>query len=127
MYKNILHFFDKLEDNVRGHLSRHPLVYALIAGTGVILFWRGIWHAADDISMSSSLSIVIGIVILLITGVFVSAFVGNRLLLSGLKGEKKLAEMTKEELETEEDELKHVEKILNKIEGEISDIENKIK
>lgn len=32
---------DKLEDKVRGILSHSPLVYALIGGTAIVLFWGG--------------------------------------------------------------------------------------
>jgi hypothetical protein len=83
-----------------------------------------VWHMADDINMNSVLSTIIGLVILLMTGVFVSAFVGNRLILSGLLGEKKLVEKTEEEIETEESQIKDIRKTLNKVEEKIADIES---
>lgn len=126
MTKNVLDFFDKLEDKTRAKLSRLPLFYALLGGVGVVLFWRGIWHIADDISLNSILSLVIGSFILLITGVFVSAFVGNRLIISGLSGEKKLTEKTKEEIETEEDKIDRMQKTLNRMEQKIEDIDSEI-
>ena len=73
--KRIIKFFDKLEDEVRGKLSRNPFLYALLGGIGVVLFWRGIWHIADDINLGSGISLIIGSVILLMTGVFVSEFI----------------------------------------------------
>jgi hypothetical protein len=126
MTKNVLDFFDKLEDKTRAKLSRLPLFYALLGGVGVVLFWRGIWHIADDISLNSILSLIIGSFILLITGVFVSAFVGNRLIISGLSGEKKLTEKTKEEIETEEDKIDRMQKTLNRMEQKIEEIDSEI-
>ena len=126
MTRRILHFFDKLEDQTRAKLSRVPLIYALIGGIGVILFWRGVWHIADDVSLSSILSIIIGAIILLVTGVFVSAFIGNRLIISGLSGDKKLAEKTADEIQTEEDHLKEIENILKRVEGKVITLESEI-
>ncbi|MFA6158421.1 MAG: hypothetical protein WC763_02230 [Candidatus Paceibacterota bacterium] len=103
MLKYIINFFDKLEDKVRGHLSEHPITYALIASVGVVLLWRGIWHLADEIPLirNSGVSIIVGSIILLITGVFVSAFIGNSVILTGLRKEKKLTEKTKDEIQKE--------------------------
>jgi hypothetical protein len=118
--KKVINFFDKLEDRVRGRLSRKPLIYALIGGIGVILFWRGIWHTADDIPfLTGPVSALLGLIILLATGVFVSAFIGNRLILTGLRGEKKLPDKKIGEIETDEERIK---KTLDKIETEVSDI-----
>jgi hypothetical protein len=41
MTRNILAFFDKLEDKTRAKLSRVPLLYAFLGGIGIVLFWRG--------------------------------------------------------------------------------------
>lgn len=109
--------FDRLEDRVRGGLSRYPIVYAFLGGSGVIIFWRGIWHTVDllmytfssfggssssDLQMllwwDGPLSILIGGSILLVTGVLVPSFIGSELIISGIKKEKKLAEKTEEEL-----------------------------
>ena len=126
MTKKILTFFDKLEDKTRAWLSHHPLLYALIGSVGVILFWRGLWHLADDVSLNSILSTIIGGTILLITGVFVSAFIGNRLIITGLSGDKKLAEKTEEELETEESQIKKLQNTLNRVEEKIDTLESEI-
>src|SRR3989344_3609407 len=114
MVRNIIYFFDKLEDKIRGKLSRAPILYALLGGVGVVLFWRGVWHIADEASLNSFLSIMLGTIILLITGIFVSAFVGNRLIISGLYGEKKLAEKTEEEIETEGQQLEKMQKTIER-------------
>lgn len=128
MIKKVLQFFDKLEDKIRGKLSRYPILYAVIGGVGIILFWRGVWHTADMIPFieNGPVSIVVGATLLLITGIFVSAFVGNRLILTGLKGEKKLAERTEETFETEESRIKNIQSSFKKMEGELKDIETEI-
>lgn len=138
--KSILRFFDKLEDRMRGRLSHFPLFYAFIAGVGVVLFWRGVWHTTDFITayalgqasfslvelVDGLLSFVVGTMILLVTGVYVSAFIGNRLIITGLSGEKKLAEKTKDEIVTEGDEIKKLQKSIENIENEITKIEKDI-
>ena len=111
----IFKFFDKLEDRIRGWLSRRPFLYAIFGGAGVVVFWRGVWHSADFISayilswksesptidltqgMDGFLSMLVGAVILLLTGLFVSSFIGNEMIISGLKGEKKVSEKTEAE------------------------------
>lgn len=117
----MLKFFDKLEDIVRGWLSHVPIVYGFIAGVGIVLFWRGVWHTADYTMMyitvwsrgasigletgsvwwDGPLSLVLGAGMLLISGSFVSSFLGNEIILSGLRGEKKLTERTEKEVRGE--------------------------
>jgi hypothetical protein len=128
MYKKVFGFFDRLEDKVRGRLSRSPLLYALIGGVGIVLFWRGVWHLADSLPIisNSSISIVVGTTLLLISGIFVSAFVGNRLIMTGLRGEKKLAERTEEVFETEEMKIENIQTSVKKMEKEMKDIQNEI-
>lgn len=125
MNDKIFRFFDKLEDKTRARLSQMPILYALVGGVGVILFWRGIWHIADELSLNAIVSVVLGGTILLITGAFVSSFIGNRLIISGLSGEKKLAERTKEEIMTEEDEIQSIKETLERVEEKISKMQQK--
>lgn len=128
MLKIIVNFFDKSEDKIRGHLSRYPIIYGFVGGIGVVLFWRGVWHTADQYSfMNGPITFIIGTIILLMSGVFVSVFVGNRLILSGLKGEKKLVDKTEDEIVTEESELKKLNRSVDHIESEITEIEKKLK
>jgi len=121
--KKTVKFFDKLEDKIRGKLSHYPIIYALIGGVGVVLFWRGVWHIADEMSIGSVLSIIIGIITLLMTGVFVSAFIGNKLIITGLSGEKKLSEKEQAEIETEEMQLQSLKETLNKVEKQVAHLE----
>lgn len=140
MTKHIISFFDKLEDKTRAKLSRMPILYAFLGGIGVVLFWRGVWHTTDFLTayvlgetemtlfslIDGPLSFVVGTVILLVTGVYVSAFIGNRLIITGLSGEKKLAEKTEDEIKSEEDEIRSIKKTLNRVENEIGKIEEEI-
>lgn len=140
MPKKIFNFFDKLEDKTRAKLSHFPLLYALLGGIGVVLFWRGVWHTTDFITLyiagmtemslyniiDGPFSFLLGTTILLVTGVYVSAFIGNRLIITGLSGEKKLAEKTEEEIQTEEGQIKNIQKTLVKVEEEIKQIEKDI-
>lgn len=128
MYRinKIIKFFDRLEDKVRGKLSHYPILYALLGGIGVVLFWRGVWHIADDMNVGNIASIVIGSVILLITGVFVSTFVGSRLIISGLIGEKKLAEKEASEIKTEEEEIRSLQDTLSRLEKKLDHIDRDI-
>ena len=140
MTRRIIHFFDKLEDKIRGKLSRMPILYACLGGIGVVLFWRGVWHTTDFITayllgetdltvfniFDGPLSFLVGTVMLLMTGVYVSAFIGNRLIVSGLYGEKKLTEKTKEEIETEEEQIKKLQNTIERVERKVSEIESEI-
>lgn len=125
MLKKIVVFFDHLEDWSRKHLSKYPIFYAFVGGVGIVMFWRGVWHTADEYSfLTGPVSLVIGSLILLMTGIFVSAFIGSRILLTGLRGEKKLTEKSMEEIELEEQELKNIQKIVEKIEKDVEEIKN---
>ena len=123
LIRRIIKFFDRLEDKIRAKLSHYPIIYAILGGIGVVLFWRGVWHSADYINLSSGISLVAGTVILLLTGVFVSQFIGNRLIISGLIGEKKLSEKEESEIETEEAQLQNLQSTLNRVEKKLSDLE----
>ena len=134
--KKIIRFFDKLEDHLRISLSRKPLFYSLIGGTGVVLFWRGIWHIADTLENSGGVwktvfspfgSMVLGLIILLSTGLFVATFIGDSIIMSGIRKDKKLIEKTSKEIEADikiEDKEKDV---LLKIEKDISEIKNELR
>lgn len=96
--KKIFRFFDKFEDKVRARLSRAPIAYAIIGGSGMILFWRGVWMLADEFYMSSIASLAFGLILLLATGLLVTSFIGEQVILSGLRKEKKLLDKTEAEI-----------------------------
>ena len=135
MIKKIIRWSDRFEDTVRGKLSRYPVLYAFVGGTGVIVFWRGVWHTTDyvmqtvsDFVISSSsdlsgmiwwdgpLSIFLGGGLLLVTGVLVPSFIGNELIISGIRKEKKIVEKTEEELVEESVTLRDIHSRLVRLE-----------
>lgn len=120
MTKIILKFFDRLEDNVRSFLSKRPLIYAFLGGVSIVLFWRGVWHTADYFELSSASSLFISLIILFSSGLFVSFFIGDNIILTGLKHEKKLAEKTETEVRTEKDELDEIKKEIDILRKDIS-------
>lgn len=143
--KKIIKFFDKLEDKVRRWLSHFPIFYAIIGGTGIILFWRGIWHLADYLSIvyivnngkpvstidlpsliDGVISTFVGLIMLLMTGLFVSSFIGNHIIISGLKGEKKITEKTEAEVKEEESVIKKIHDEIHLLAKRLENIEKKL-
>ena len=123
MKLKIIRFFDKLEDKIRAALSRRPIIYTLVGGVAIVLFWRGVWLVADSIPfMTGLVSLVLSIIILLLTGLFVSFFIGEEIIISGLKKERKLFEKAEFEIKTESDQLSELKTKLEKIEKDIASL-----
>ncbi len=90
-------------------LSHRPVWYALLGGIGVVLFWRGVWLTADFIAFrigigsgshgsidgaallwwDGPLSLALGAFILLLTNAFVSSLIGNEVIISSLRAERR--------------------------------------
>ena len=126
-------FFDKLEDKVRARLSHRSILYALIGGACTVLFWRGVWHTGDLLMEQGGflgwlfyepITIIWTSAILLLTGLFVSNFIGERIVISGLKKEKKVTDKTEEEVKIEEGEIERLENKVDLIVKELSIIKN---
>jgi len=147
MIKKIVRFFDKLEDRIRGRLAHFPIFYAFVGGVGIVVFWRGVWHTADlvmEIFFNNSasqnltidlgkfpwwdgpLSIIIGSILLLISGLFVSNFIGNEILISGLRGEKRLAEKTEAEVRSDAVATRQLREEVQKMSKRLERIEKKM-
>jgi len=123
MKLKIIRFFDKLEDKIRAALSRRPIIYTLVGGVAIVLFWRGVWLVADSIPfMTGLVSLILSITILLLTGLFVSFFIGEEIIISGLKKERKLFEKAEFEIKTESDQLSELKTKLEKIEKDIASL-----
>jgi len=118
-------FFDKLEDKIRHRLSHHPVIYAMIGSVGIILLWRGIWIIADNYNMSGLVSVILGTIILLATGLFVSFFVGDPVIISGIKEGKRIDEKTEEEIKKETEEIREIKTELKEIEKDLEEIKKK--
>lgn len=133
---SVYYLFDKMEDHIRARLARHPFIYTFVGGTGVVLFWRGVWHIADVFEKYTHLgsflfsplgSVILGVIILLSTGLFVSVFIGDSIIMSGIKHDKKIIEKTIEDVETE---MSDVEKMLAAVvdmKKEMETLEHKIR
>lgn len=126
--KKTLRFFDKLEDLVRSTLSHVPIIYSIIGGVLVVLFWRSVWHTADILMAQGGIlgvifyepvQLVLTVIGLLITGLMVSVFIGDRIILSGLRHEKKLEETTEELVKEEVVSLMSIRNELRTIKKEI--------
>ncbi len=135
MLKKALHFFDKLEDKIRFRLSRHPLVYTFIGSVAIVLFWRGIWHTADILAARGGwigfifyepVNLIIVVVILLSTGLFVSYFIGDAIIIGGLSGQKKINEKTEDEIQLEERELSAIRTTIREIKHELDEVKTTI-
>ncbi len=138
-------FSTKYEEKMRIYLSHRPKLYALIVGIGIVIFWRGVWHTTDFVhnlisyfqgnlttdSFSSPwwdgpLSFAVGIVILFAAGAFTSSFIGNELILSGLKGEKRLSKKTETEVKGEEEYIVDIQEELEKMTEKVGELEREV-
>ncbi len=129
--KRILNFFDKFEDHVRGNLSRYPILYTIIGSIAIILFWRGVWHTADILQAKGGIlgfifyepvNMIIVVIVLLATGLFVSYFIGDTILISGLKQQKKTTEKTEKEIKDEEVRLDEIRDSIKELKSEVEEI-----
>lgn len=147
LFKAIHNLGDRIEDKVRGKLSHYPIIYAFIGGAGIVIFWRGIWHTMDSIMESlffvgdsasttslsdlpwwdGPLSVLIGTVLLLTVGLFVTTLIGNEIIISGLKREKKIVEKTEGELRAEFAENDEMKNEIHDIDRRVRRIENELK
>lgn len=123
LYNIVYKFFDRLEDRVRGKLTHYPIIYAFIGSIGIVSIWRGIWHISDDLFLSGPASLLIGIILTLQVGLFISFFIGDNIIITGIKQEKRIDEKTEKEIREEKNILVEMQKDLWEIKKYI--IENK--
>ncbi len=112
----VVNYFDRLEDKVRMRISRYPIFFALVGGFAIVEFWRGIWQMTDFLLLeymnlpmegfwSNLISIIVGTGLLLITGLYVSLFISDSVIISGIKKDRKEFEKAFEEMKQEESEI----------------------
>ncbi len=140
--QTIIKFFTNIEIKNRIFLSRHKFIYALIGGAGVILYWRGVWLTADifyraginnsdqlwgwllSVIFSGPGSVFVGALILSLTGLLVQEFIGNDIIISGLKKEKKIIDKTEDEIIEELKEEQKNKQLLQEIDSHLHDLES---
>lgn len=134
LFYAIYYLFDKMEDHIRARLAHHPFIYTFIGGAGVVLFWRGIWHIADVLEKTSTLggylfsplgSLVLSVLILLATGLFVSVFIGDSIIMSGIKHDKKIIEKAIEDVDLEKSDIEKVLLAIVEMKTELEALEHK--
>jgi len=129
MIKKALKFLDKGEDRIRHALSKHPIVYAMIGGFSVVIFWRGVWDMMDMLYISYGFwflhpvaAMIISVIVMLATGTFISFFIGEQIILSGLKEEKRIDQKTEEDIEMEDYKIKHMAEEIGEIRRDVAKI-----
>jgi len=143
MMKKLVRFFDRLEDKVRSRLSHRSIIYAFIGGATHVLFWRGIWHTSDFIMTGNwhlseargfwgwvfyePISLVWSTTVLLLTGLFVASFIGERIIISGLKQEKKATDKTEDEIKKEDNKIDVLFIKIDQLSKNIEEIKNSLK
>jgi hypothetical protein len=84
---------------------------------GIVLVWKGVWETAELFPILHGFpSFLIGVLILLTSGLLVSFFVGDSIIMSGFKREKKLVEKTQGEIHSEMDILLDIKKKVDSLE-----------
>ena len=135
MFNLVARFFDRLEDKVRSKLSHKSIIYAFLGGICTVIFWRGVWHTSDILMEKGGflawmfyepITVVWTSGVLLLTGLFVSIFIGERIIISGLKKEKKVTDKTEDEVQEEEVKIDRLEKKLDLMMKEITVIKDEL-
>lgn len=90
------------EDRARRFFEQFPFLQAILAGIGVIVFWRGIWEGLDQTGVSPLASIILGVIILGAVGVFVQTFIGNTIIIKEVHKEEKEEKKIMKEVAKEE-------------------------
>ena len=133
MFKKILNLFKKFETKIRSQLDRHQILFTLFGGVAIVLFWRGVWHTADILQVQGGVlgflfygpvNLLIVLVVLVVTGLFVSYFIGDILLMSGQKHEEKIEQRTEKEVEKEEAMIGEMKQVIKDIKGEVENIKD---
>ena len=121
-------FFDKLEDKVRISLSHRPIIYSFVGAIGIVLVWKGVWETAEFFpSLHGPGSFILGAIILLLSGLMVSFFIGDNIIISGFKREKKLVEKTEMEVRHEATQLHAINTKLDRLSQDVHEIKEELR
>jgi hypothetical protein len=127
LINKVVKFFDILEDKVRHYLSHWPIIYALIGILGLSLTWRGVWYLADQYNLAPWLSAIIGILILLSTGLLVAVAIGDEVIISAFRGRRKVTEIKMEDALTLAEKVEEIKDLLEKIEKKLEAVKTEEK
>ncbi len=125
----------RIEARIRGRFSHVPVLYAFLGGSLMIIFWRGIWHTTDMLEAKEGIlsfifyppiTLVWSGLLMLFIGVFIPLFIGEQIILSGLKQEKTFNEKTKKEIDEEEVSLDRVNERIIGLERQIEELKSLI-
>ncbi len=123
MIWRIIVFFDELEDTIRIYLTRHPFFYSIVGVVGIVCVWKGVWETVDLFPfLYGPMSLIIGVVILLMSGLLVSLLIGDSIILLGGKGGKKILTETHIERKPKENVSESILEKLENIEKDIEEI-----
>ncbi len=130
---------------IKAWLSHRPILYALIGGIGVVLFWRGVWHTVDYLMLLTQhsiahtsidlttnlwwdgpLSLVVGSFILLSTSAFVFSLIGNEIIISGLQAEKRQLAKTGSIMHSESQEIDELRQAFANISSKLEHLERDV-
>ena len=75
--------------------------------------------------LTGPVSLIISVVVLLLTGVFVSFFIGDQVILSGIAKEKKITEKTEMEVTEEAHFLEKIHREIHEIKKSIEELKEK--
>ena len=139
-----MRFLRTFEAKLRGMLGRHRILYAFVAGVGIVLFWRGVWYLADFFSIfvlsfngqtvtidwaagiDGLISVLFSSFLLISTGLFVSELMSGSILMTDIKKEEKVVEKTEQTVVEESAELPSLEKEIQHIAAEVQDLEKRV-
>jgi hypothetical protein len=88
-------YFQKFEQKALAFFEQFPFVHALLAAIAVILFWHGMWEIVDATKINFIWSAVLGLLLMVGTGLFVQMFIGDTILI------KKVDKKTNKEIKDE--------------------------
>jgi hypothetical protein len=110
----------------------------LVGGIGIVLFWHGVWHGTDFLALvfgsvrdgvtsidwaeggDSLISFIVGSILLLSTGLFVSELLSGEALIAQRKKEER-------EIKKEASELPEIKEKLSRIEKEVTAVREDMK
>jgi hypothetical protein len=95
----------------------------VISGIGIVMFYRGLWLVLDEYPFFTGwVTLVIATMLLMLSGVFVSQFVSNHVILSGIKRDKKMVEKVGEQLKTDTELTQEVLERVKRIEEKLQSL-----